>query len=118
MLIETAAGLLDDDEPESAIRREAAEETGLDIGEVEPVFVTYMSPGSVTEKIHFFAAPYAAPPESMSAGLVDEGEEIEIIELDIDVAVASIGTEIVDAKTIMLLQWAVISGPFAVGGSR
>jgi nudix-type nucleoside diphosphatase (YffH/AdpP family) len=113
MLIETAAGLLDDDAPEVAIRREAAEETGLDIGEVEPVFVAYMSPGSVTEKLHFFAAPYSAPPASMSAGLIDEGEEIEILELDIDGAVAAIGTDIVDAKTIMLLQWAIISGPFA-----
>jgi len=92
MLLETAAGLLDDDAPEDAIRREAAEETGLDIGAVEPVFVAYMSPGSVTEKIHFFAAPYSATPESMRAGLVDEGEEIELVELDIDTAVAAIGT--------------------------
>ena len=60
MLVETAAGLLDDDDPETAIRREAAEETGLEIGDVEHVYDVYMSPGSVTERIHFFAARYQA----------------------------------------------------------
>ena len=60
MLIETAAGLLDDDDPATAIRREAAEETGVEIGELEHVYDVYMSPGSVTERIHFFAAPYDA----------------------------------------------------------
>ena len=59
MLIETAAGLLDEDDPETAIRREAEEETGHTVGEVEHVFDVYMSPGSVTERLHFFAAPYA-----------------------------------------------------------
>lgn len=60
MLLETAAGLLDDESPEEAIRREAAEETGHTIGAAEHVFDVYMSPGSVTERLHFFAAPYDA----------------------------------------------------------
>ena len=60
MLVETAAGLLDDDDPETAIRREAAEETGVEVGELEHVFDVYMSPGSVTERMHFFAAPYGS----------------------------------------------------------
>lgn len=113
MLIETAAGLLDDEAPEEAMRREAAEETGVVVGEVEPVFVAYMSPGSVTEKLHFYAAAYDGPPASLSGGLEEEGEEIELLELDIDAAVADIGVGIVDAKTIMLLQWAVLTGPFS-----
>jgi nudix-type nucleoside diphosphatase (YffH/AdpP family) len=117
MLIETAAGLLDDDEPEAAIRREAVEETGHEVGELEHVFDVYMSPGSVTERLHFYAAPYSAETvRNAGGGLVDEGEQIEVVELGIDDAVAQIGTGIVDAKTIMLLQWAVLSGPFAVGG--
>ncbi len=117
MLIEAAAGLLDDDAPEAAIRREAIEETGHEVGELEHVFDVYMSPGSVTERLHFYAAPYSAETaRHAGGGLVDEGEQIEVIELGIDDALTRIGADIIDAKTIMLLQWAVLSGPFAVGG--
>lgn len=112
MLLEAPAGLLDEDAPETAIRRETAEETGVEIGEVEHLLDAYMSPGSVTEKLHFFAAPYSGPPTTSRAGLAHEGEHIEVVELAIDDALAAIGTEIVDAKTILLLQWAVLSGPF------
>ncbi len=59
MLIETAAGLLDEDDAETAIRREASEELGVTVGPLTHVFDVYMSPGSVTERIHFFAAPYS-----------------------------------------------------------
>jgi len=114
MLLETAAGLLDDDDPETAIRREAIEETGHRVGDVIHVFDAYMSPGSVTERLHFYAAPYdASTREHDGGGLADEGENIELVELDIDEAVRMIGSGILDAKTIMLLQWAVLSGPFA-----
>ncbi|MEU1970929.1 NUDIX domain-containing protein [Microbacterium sp. NPDC019599] len=114
MLVETAAGLLDDDDPETAIRREAQEETGVDIGDIEHVFDVYMSPGSVTERLHFFAAPYEASARLQDrGGLVHEGEDIELVELDIDEALAWIRDgRIQDAKTIMLLQWAVLDGPF------
>ena len=114
VLIEAAAGLLDDDDPETAIRREAIEETGHRVGEVTHVFDAFMSPGSVTERLHFYAAPYDAETrEHDGGGLAVEGEHIELVELDIDEAVAAIGSTIVDAKTIMLLQWAVLGGPFA-----
>ncbi|QNE47231.1 NUDIX domain-containing protein [Glaciihabitans sp. INWT7] len=114
LLIETAAGLLDDDEPEAAIRREAEEELGVTLGEIEHVFDVYMSPGSVTERVHFFAAPYS--PESRTSaggGLVEEGEEIDVLELDFAESLRMIADgRIADAKTIMLLQWAALSGPF------
>jgi nudix-type nucleoside diphosphatase (YffH/AdpP family) len=114
MLVETAAGLLDDDAPEAAIRREAIEETGHEVGELQQVFDVYMSPGSVTERLHFYAAPYSAETaRHAGGGLVEEGEQIDVVEYGIDDALAAIGTGIVDAKTIMLLQWAVLSGPFA-----
>ena len=114
MLIETAAGLLDDDDPETAIRREAAEETGVEVGELEHVFDVFMSPGSVTERIHFFAAPYESGARHGDlAGLSSEGEEIEILEVDVDEALGMIRDgRIQDAKAIMLLQWAVLDGPF------
>lgn len=115
MLIETAAGLLDDDDPETAIRREAIEETGHRVGEVTHVFDAFMSPGSVTERLHFYAAPYdAATREHAGGGLADEGEHITLVELGIDEALDLVDAGgIIDAKTIMLLQWAVLRGPFA-----
>ncbi|MCS0498744.1 NUDIX domain-containing protein [Protaetiibacter mangrovi] len=118
MMLETAAGLLDADDPETAIRREALEETGHEVSELQHVFDVYMSPGSVTERLHFFAARYSgATARTAGGGLHDEGEHIDVVEVGIDDAIARIGVDIVDAKTIMLLQWAVLRGPFAVGGA-
>jgi len=115
MLLETAAGLLDNDDPETAIRREAIEETGHSVGEVTHVFDAFMSPGSVTERLHFYAAPYSAETKTGDGGgLADEGEHITVVELDIDEALAMIDDgRIADAKTIMLLQWSMLRGPFA-----
>jgi nudix-type nucleoside diphosphatase (YffH/AdpP family) len=115
MLVETAAGLLDEDDPATAIRREAREETGVEVGELEHVWDVYMSPGSVTERIHFFAAPYdGAAGIGDSGGLAEEGEHIALVELAIEEARTMIRDgRIQDAKTIMLLQWAMLDGPFA-----
>jgi nudix-type nucleoside diphosphatase (YffH/AdpP family) len=115
MLIETAAGLLDGQDPATAIRREAAEELGVEVGEVEHVFDVYMSPGSVTERIHFFAAPYTPLSRTgEGGGLAEDGEDIEVLELPFDTTLAMIESgEIADAKTIMLLQWAALRGPFS-----
>lgn len=115
MLLEVPAGLLDADDAESAIRREAAEETGVVVGEVTDVGRYFMSPGSVTERLHLFAAPYHHDDvdETRTHGDRSEGEDIEVLEMDVDEAVAGIGRHLVDAKTVMLLQWAVLCGPFA-----
>ncbi len=114
MMLETAAGLLDADDPETAIRREALEETGHEVSDLEHVFDVYMSPGSVTERLHFYAARYS--PETLrhaGGGLHEEGEHIGVVELGVDDALARIGVDIVDAKTILLLQWAALRGPFS-----
>ncbi len=114
MLIEVAAGLLDDDDPVTAIRREAREELGVELGELTSVFDAFMSPGSVTERLHLFAASYS-PKDRIDAGggLAEEGEDIEVLELDIEEAIAMMRVgRIRDAKTIMLLQWLVLDGPF------
>jgi nudix-type nucleoside diphosphatase (YffH/AdpP family) len=114
LLLETAAGLLDDDDPLTAVRRETEEELGVVLGGAEHVFDVYMSPGSVTERVHFYAAPYApADRTGAGGGVAAEGEDIEAVELDFRAALDMIGTgEIADAKTIMLLQWAALNGPF------
>jgi len=115
MLLETAAGLLDDDDPETAVRREAFEETGHAVGEITHVFNVYMSPGSVTERLHFYAAPYSADTlTGAGGGLAHEGEHITTVEISIDDALDMIADgRIADAKTIMLLQWSLLRGPFA-----
>ena len=110
LLIETAAGMLDNASPEERIRAEAEEETGYRLHDVHKVFVAFMSPGAITEKLHFFVAEYE--PEmrvSDGGGLADEGEEIEVLELSIEEALAMIADgRIVDAKTIMLVQYAAL----------
>jgi nudix-type nucleoside diphosphatase (YffH/AdpP family) len=115
MLIEAAAGLLDDDDPETAIRRETSEELGVEVGELTHVFDVFMSPGSVTEALHFYAAPYSARDRTTAGGgVAEEGEDIVVLELSFDEALAMIEDgRIADAKTIMLLQWAALRGPFA-----
>ncbi|MEU4695326.1 NUDIX domain-containing protein [Actinoplanes sp. NPDC023714] len=114
MLAETAAGLLDGDDPAAAIRREASEELGVTVGDLEPVFAVWMSPGSVTERVHCFAARYdGSSRRGPGGGLVDDGEDIEAWEVGFDDALKQIETgQIADAKTIMLLQWAALQGPF------
>ncbi|GEC53616.1 nudix-type nucleoside diphosphatase (YffH/AdpP family) [Bradyrhizobium japonicum] len=110
LLIEAAAGMLDDAEPEARIRAEAEEEIGYRLAHVRKVFEAFTSPGAVTEKLHCFVAEYdAAMRVGDGGGLADEGEDIEVLELSIDDALAMIGDgRIVDAKTIMLLQYAAL----------
>ena len=111
LLIEAAAGLLDNASPEARIRAEVEEETGYRLGEIRKIFECFMSPGSVTEKLHFFVGEYdAAMRVGDGGGLESEGEEIAVLELPFDQAMTMIETgEIADAKTIMLLQYAALN---------
>lgn len=105
-LIEAAAGLLDNASPEERIIAEAQEETGFRVTRIESVFTAYMSPGSVTEKLYFFIAEYSPDDrQTGGGGLAEEGEDIEVLEWPLEQALQAIRDgEIVDAKTIMLLQ--------------
>ncbi|HAX16177.1 NUDIX domain-containing protein [Leeuwenhoekiella palythoae] len=111
MMIEACAGLLDENDPKTAIIKEIEEETGYRIKTVEKVFESYMSPGSVTEILHFFIAAYSESQKvSEGGGAADETENIEVLEYSFQDALALIKTgEIKDAKTIMLLQYAQIN---------
>lgn len=113
MLIEAAAGLLDADDAATAIKREAAEETGCRVRDVTPLFELFMSPGSVTERVAFFTANYGPDDRVASGGgLADEGEDIEVVELDLDDAISQVADgRIVDGKTVVLLQWAQLNDP-------
>jgi GDP-mannose pyrophosphatase NudK len=115
MLIETCAGLLDKDNAEDCIKRETEEETGYKIRSVRKIFEAYMSPGSVTEILHFFTAEYS---EEMKVGdgggSQTEQENIEVMEIPFTQAVNMILTgEIKDAKTMMLIQYAQLAGLLA-----
>ena len=105
-LIEACAGLLDADDPEACIRREAEEELGYRLRDVRRLYAAYMSPGSVTERLWFFAGEYR-PEDRVSAGggHEHEGEDIEVLEMRLDEVLVLIEQgEIVDAKTIILAQ--------------
>lgn len=105
-LIEACAGLLDKDDAETCIRKEAEEELGYRLNGVKLLFTPYMSPGSVTERLWLFAARYSpADRISEGGGAPEEGEDIEVLEMPVDDAMAAISDgRIIDAKTILLLQ--------------
>ncbi|WJY01877.1 NUDIX domain-containing protein [Curtobacterium sp. 458] len=107
MLVEAAAGLLDEDDPETAVRREAAEELGIRLGVLTKVFDAFMSPGSVTERVHGYVGAYTpADRVEDGGGIEDEGEDIDVLELPVREALAMVDDgRISDGKTIMLLQW-------------
>ena len=106
MLIEACAGLLDKENAEVCIKRETEEETGYKITDVRKIFEAYMSPGSVTEILYFFIAEYSKEMKVSEGGGVEQEEEnIEVLEFDIEKAMKMIESgEIIDGKTIMLLQ--------------
>ena len=114
-LIEVSGGLLDRNDPAVAMRRELQEEMGVEIGAITEIGCYYMSPGSVTERIHFFTGAYTADMRMhKGGGLVEEGEEIEVLELDFTKALHMVDDgRIIDAKTILLLQHAALKGLFA-----
>lgn len=108
MMIEACAGLLDADQPDIAIKRETEEETGYQIKEVTKIFESYMSPGSVTEILHFFVAEYSNDKKVNEGGGLED-EDIDVLELPFGKALDMIKTgEIKDAKTIMLLYHASV----------
>lgn len=110
MLIETPAGLLDDASPEDRIRAEVEEETGYRVRGVKKIYEAFMSPGSVTEKLFFFVAEYDSESKiGLGGGVEAEGEDIEVLELPFERALAMVRSgEIQDGKTILLLQYAAL----------
>jgi nudix-type nucleoside diphosphatase (YffH/AdpP family) len=110
LLIETAAGILDDAQPEARVRAEVEEELGYRLGAVREVMSCFVSPGAVTERLHLFVAEYAPQMRiGDGGGNHDEGEDIERLELPFDRAMEMVASgEICDAKTILLLQYAAL----------
>ena len=114
-LIEACAGKLDQDDPETCARREAMEELGYRLDRIERLFEAYSSPGALTERLTYFLAPYG-PTDRVTAGggHAEEGEDIEVLEVTLETALAMVERgEIIDVKTIVLLQALKLSGRLA-----
>jgi nudix-type nucleoside diphosphatase (YffH/AdpP family) len=104
-LLEVAGTVLLEGDPESAIRREAEAVAGVRIGDLEHVLNAYLGPGSSTERMGFYAAAYDG---------AEGGEGTAVLELSVADALAAVRSgEIADVRTILLLQWAVLDGPFS-----
>ncbi len=114
MMIEACAGILEKGNAEETIKMEVEEETGYRIDQVQKVFESYMSPGSVTEILYFFIGAYEDTMKiGEGGGAEDETENIEVLEMTFNEALERVNKgEIRDAKTIMLLQWAKLNKLF------
>jgi nudix-type nucleoside diphosphatase (YffH/AdpP family) len=106
LLVEVIAGKLDGDTPQDCITREAVEEAGVTISRLRLVTHCFVSPGAVKERVSLFLADYdSTAPRAKGGGHEAEGEDIEVLELPLDNALGMVeGGEIVDMKTILLLQ--------------
>lgn len=112
-LIEACAGKLEGDDPETCARKEAEEETGYRVGALTKAYDCFMSPGSVTERLTLYIGLVEGAAEGAGGGLVNEGEDIEVIQLPLATALQMVESgEIADAKTVMLLQYAELKGIF------
>jgi len=110
-MIEVPAGVVEHNDPEATVKAEIEQETGYHIGTVQGLFRAYVSPGSVTECLYYYAAPYSAKDKhSLGGGLEEEGEDIEVMEVDFDEAMSWVESgKIMDGKTIILLQYAALN---------
>lgn len=105
-LIEVIAGKLDGDTPPDCIKKEAMEEAGATVSNPRLVTHCFVSPGAVKERVSLFLADYdSTAPRAKGGGHEHEGEDIEVLELQLADALKMIERgEIVDMKTILLLQ--------------
>jgi len=109
-LLEVPAGVIEGDDPLATVLQEAEEETGFHIGDATFLFKAYVSPGSVTEQLHYYAAPYRAEQRiGAGGGLESEGEDIEVMEVRFDEVRQWIADgNITDGKTLLLMQYAAL----------
>jgi nudix-type nucleoside diphosphatase (YffH/AdpP family) len=106
LLVEVIAGKLDGDTPRDCVTREAMEEAGVAVSNLRLVTHCFVSPGAVKERVSMFLGDYdSAAPRATGGGQEDEGEDIRVLEMPLEEALAMIARgDIVDMKTILLLQ--------------
>jgi nudix-type nucleoside diphosphatase (YffH/AdpP family) len=110
--IELVGGAIDDNEsPENCVIRETEEEVGYSVKEVKKVTTVFLSPGLMKERTYLYVASYNEDSKvDKGGGLASENEEIEVLETSFITALKMIETEeIIDARTIMMLQYLQIN---------
>jgi len=107
--IETIAGMMDPGEtPEETARREAEEETGLNVTALEHITTFYPSPGGSSELIFLYYSEVSGESKKRdnTGGIISEGEDIISLEISLEDALGKIRSgEIMDAKTIIGIYW-------------
>lgn len=117
-LIEAIAGMIDDESPQTAVRREALEEAGVELHALEPVGAAYASPGVSSERLQLFLAPYALSDRvAAGGGLAEEHELITVLEVPLDELWARVEDHrIEDLKTLTLALALRVRRPDLFGG--
>jgi nudix-type nucleoside diphosphatase (YffH/AdpP family) len=112
LLLEVIAGKLDGDTPLDCIHKEAMEEAGVTLWDPRLVTNCFVSPGAVKERVSLFLADYdSSASRAKGGGHESEGEDITVLEMPLDEALAMIAAgQIIDMKTITLLQAAKLGG--------
>jgi len=118
-IAEVAAGLLESDDPAECARREALEETGLALGQLELVATVWTMPGISTERMHLYLAPYGpADRQGPGGGLASEMEEVHAEEVSLaELARWSQDGRLADVKALVLLQALQLRRPDLFGAS-
>ncbi len=107
LMTELVAGAIDPGEtPEDAARREAMEETGCEVSELQKIRAYYPCPGCMAEHVTLFAGRVDAPENGALCGLKHEGEDIRVLVLDAAQAINMLYTgQLRDAASIIAMQW-------------
>jgi nudix-type nucleoside diphosphatase (YffH/AdpP family) len=104
--LEAIAGCIEDEDAVAAARREAMEEAGVRLKELERIAVCWSMPGVSTERITLYLAAYEAADRIGAGGGVDvEDENIRVVEMGLrELAALMDAGDLVDMKTLALAQ--------------
>lgn len=106
-LLEIVAGMIDTDEtPEQVARREACEEAGLELGDLQLVSHYLASPGASTEEVFIYYAETDLSSVGGHYGLESEDEDIKVTVVPATEAFALVDKRVIkNALSIIGLQW-------------
>ena len=116
--LEAIAGIVETSSPEACARREAQEEAGVRLGDLERVATAWSTPGMSTERVHLFLARYRREDRiGAGGGLDSEAERITVVEMPLaELAAAAAAGRIDDLKTLVLVQALMLRHPVLFGG--
>lgn len=112
--LEIVAGLVDsvdeDETLEAVVCREALEEAGVELRQVQKLMSYFMSPGGSNEKFTLFVAEADLSNAGGLHGLPEEGEDIRVAVLKSEVAFqALMDGRVSNAPALIALQWLMLN---------